>query len=194
MDLIGTWAYRRTWDRRCLAHLLPGALAGSALGALTFGLLDDQWIRLLVGGLAVVFVLDRAFGLSRRLTAARRRRGRGARRAQRLHQLRHPRRLAAGLDVSAAAAARQGGAGRHQQVFFLVVNYVKLPPYGWLGLLSADNVLTALALAPLAPLGIWLGVRLNRVVSQLWFYRASYAFLLAAGLKLLYDGLRPSVG
>jgi uncharacterized membrane protein YfcA len=61
MDLIGTWAYRRTWDRRSLVHLLPGALAGSALGALTFGLLDDKWIRLLVGGLTVVFVVDRAF-------------------------------------------------------------------------------------------------------------------------------------
>jgi uncharacterized membrane protein YfcA len=79
-------------------------------------------------------------------------------------------------------------------VFFLIINYVKLPPYGWLGLLSADNVLTALALAPLAPLGIWLGVRLNRVASQIWFYRVSYAFLLAAGLKLAWDGLRPALG
>jgi uncharacterized membrane protein YfcA len=197
MDLIGAWAYRRTWDRRCLTHLLPGALAGSALGALTFGLLDDQWIRLLIGGLAVVFVADRALGLGRRVIADR---PPGAVAGAALGGLSgytsfviHAGSPPASMYLLPQRLDKTVLVGTNM-IYFLVVNYAKLPAYGWLGLLSGDNVLTALALAPLAPLGIWLGVRLNRVVSQVWFYRVSYAFLLAAGLKLLYDGLRPSLG
>ena len=51
-------------------------------------------------------------------------------------------------------------------VFFLVVNYVKLVPYAFLGQLNAANLTTALIFAPLAPLGIWLGVWLHRRASE----------------------------
>ena len=47
-------------------------------------------------------------------------------------------------------------------VFFLVVNYVKLVPYAFLGQLNPGNLAAALIFAPLAPLGIWLGVWLHR--------------------------------
>ena len=43
-------------------------------------------------------------------------------------------------------------------VFFAIVNYVKLIPYGLLGQLSTNNLGLSLLFAPLAPLGIWLGL------------------------------------
>ena len=51
-------------------------------------------------------------------------------------------------------------------VFFLVVNYVKLVPYYFLGQLNAGNLAASLVFAPLAPLGIWLGVWLHRRMSR----------------------------
>src|SRR5205823_10096152 len=44
--------------------------------------------------------------------------------------------------------------------FFFVVNLSKWIPYAWLGLLDLRNMATSLALLPLAPMGVWIGVRL----------------------------------
>jgi uncharacterized membrane protein YfcA len=74
-------------------------------------------------------------------------------------------------------------------VFFLVVNYVKLVPYAFLGQLNAGNLTASLVFAPLAPLGIWLGVWLHRRVSERAFFNVSYALLFIAGTKLIYDGV-----
>ena len=46
-----------------------------------------------------------------------------------------------------------------------------------------------LVLLPLAPIGVWTGVRLARHVSQLVFYRLVYAGMLLTGIKLVWDGL-----
>ena len=45
-------------------------------------------------------------------------------------------------------------------------------------------------LMPLAPLGVWAGVRLTPLVSPAWFYRLAYTGMLLTGLKLLWEGLR----
>ena len=51
-------------------------------------------------------------------------------------------------------------------VFFLVVNYVKLVPYASSASSTGCNLAASLLFAPLAPLGIWLGVWLHRRVSE----------------------------
>jgi len=61
-------------------------------------------------------------------------------------------------------------------------------PYGVLGLVTAETLLTGLILSPIAPLGIWLGVRLQQRIPKEAFYRILYGLLFLAGLKLLYDG------
>jgi hypothetical protein len=75
-------------------------------------------------------------------------------------------------------------------IFFAVINAVKLVPYAWLGLFDARNLATSLVLAPLAPVGILLGVRLQRRLPQEIFYRVAYALLTIVGAKLLFDGTR----
>ena len=74
-------------------------------------------------------------------------------------------------------------------VFFTVVNYVKLVPYGWLGQLDGTNLRTSLVLAPLAPVGIWLGVWLHNRVTDRLFFHIAYTMLFLVGVKLVYDGL-----
>ena len=74
-------------------------------------------------------------------------------------------------------------------VFFMVVNWMKLVPYALLGQFHTGNLTTSLALAPLAPAGIWLGVWLQSRVSDRVFYGVCYALLLVTGLKLGYDGV-----
>jgi hypothetical protein len=51
------------------------------------------------------------------------------------------------------------------------------------------NLAASLLFAPLAPLGIWLGVWLHRRVSERAFYQVSYALLFATGIKLIADAV-----
>jgi hypothetical protein len=45
-----------------------------------------------------------------------------------------------------------------------------------------------------ALVGVGLGVLLHRALSMAAFYRLSYGLVFLAGVKLLYDGLKPLLG
>ena len=47
---------------------------------------------------------------------------------------------------------------------------------------------TALVLMPLAPVGVWIGVRLVPHIPPALFYKLVYVGMLLTGLKLLWDG------
>jgi uncharacterized protein len=47
-----------------------------------------------------------------------------------------------------------------------------------------------LALLPLAPVGVWVGVRVAKRISQVLFYRFIYAGMFLTGSKLVWDALR----
>ena len=74
-------------------------------------------------------------------------------------------------------------------IFFTIINYVKLIPYAWLGQLSRGNLATSLVLSPLAPLGIALGVTLNKRLRPEVFYRVCYLVIFASGAKMILDGI-----
>ena len=115
MDLFGVHAYRGRWSREHLAILLPGALVGIVVGAFAFGAMSVDAIRLLVGGIAVVFALNRWFRLSERLAtrlarvaaAAGTRRRRVLGRGVGIHEHARARRRPAVRHLHAAAPPRQ---------------------------------------------------------------------------------------
>lgn len=193
MDLFGLYAYRGRWVWPELYRLLPASLAGIAIGTAMFGLMSAAVIRLMLGLIAITFTLHH-WWQTRDSNAA---------------NLRNfPR--AAGVIAAATAGftsfiAHAGGPPLSMYllrrgltrtefvatttVFFALVNYVKLIPYAWLGQLASNNLLLSLVLAPLAPIGIYIGVWLHRRVSDRFFFRFAYALLFVVGLKLMYDGL-----
>ena len=189
MDAAGLWAYRGVFSRENLRLILTGGVLGVALGALTFRYFDEAWIRVLLGALSIGFVAQRY-----------------VRRDVRPAQRSTPK----GLFWSAfsgvtSTIAHAGGPPLSiyllpqrldkavmvgtTVIFFAVINAVKLVPYAWLGLFDARNLTTSLALAPLAPVGIWIGITLMRKIPEDLFYRICYALLLVVGAKLLWDGI-----
>ena len=191
MDLFGVHAYRRCWSREHLRTMLPGALVGIGAGALAFGALPVNAVRLLLGLIAVTFALNSWFALTERLAA----------------RLAKPGRIAGAvwgaISGFTSTLAHAGGPPfavymlpqrldktlfvGTSVTFFFIVNFVKLVPYGFLGQLNAGNLTTSLIFAPLAPVGIRLGVWLHRRVSERTFYNVSYTLLLLTGLKLIWD-------
>jgi uncharacterized protein len=73
---------------------------------------------------------------------------------------------------------------------FLVVNLVKVPLSVVSLVLSWHELKYALWMMVVSPLGVWLGVYLNRRVSQKSFLMVIRVFLAIAGTKLIYDGVR----
>jgi len=72
--------------------------------------------------------------------------------------------------------------------FFFVLNFSKWVPYAWLGLLDWRNMATSLVLLPIAPIGVWAGIRIARRIGATAFYRVLYTGMLLTGLKLTWDG------
>lgn len=197
IDLIGVWAYRGRWDTVSLRILLPAALLGIVLGALSFGFFDAALVRLLLGTIAVGFSLHFWFN-----------RGRGGLGVP-PHSLWRGG-LWGGLAGFTSFVAHAGGPPIQVYllprqldktvyqattvVFFIVVNYIKLIPYTLLGQFTGTNLLAALSLLPVAAFGMGLGIWLHDKVPVRLFFRLCYAFLLVTGLKLLYDGVQPWLG
>jgi uncharacterized membrane protein YfcA len=73
-------------------------------------------------------------------------------------------------------------------VFFAVVNLAKLPAYIYLDQFNPSNLLTSLALLPLAPVGVKLGFWMLQRSNEKLIYQLCYVFLFFTGGKLLYDG------
>lgn len=189
MDLINLWLYRDRWDKANLKILLPAALIGVVIGALTFRYLSDAHTRIIIGVIAVVFsarfflgprqVLKREPNLARGtfwgVVAGFTSFGvhAGAPPAN-VYLL--PQRLDKTIFVGTLV------------VLFAIVNYAKLVPYAMLGQLNPTNLLTAAILIPLVPLGTWLGIKLHKMIEERHFYRVCYVLLTIMGAKLLYDG------
>lgn len=192
MDAVGLGAYRRSFDRKALMVMLPGAIAGIALGGLLFGYLDAATMRLIIGVIALAFVLHHFVARNSRSEPRRAGAVVGG--------------LAGAVSGFTSTLAHAGGPPAHMYllpqrldktvfvatsvVFFAAVNLLKLIPYWWIGQLAISNLKTSLVLAPLAPVGMLAGIWLHKRVDQQLFYRLAYVFVALTATKLIFDGLR----
>lgn len=189
MDLIGIVAFRRDFDRALLKFLVPCGLVGTVAGTLLFRLLSAHTVAGLVGVFTLLFLVQR-------LLFKPKADGRPP-----------PRIVGAALTTLSGFTSFIAHAGgppiaayviplRLKPVvftatmayFFFVVNLSKWIPYAWLGLLDLRNMATALLLLPIAPFGVWVGIRIARRIDPVWFYRFVYLGMLLTGLKLVWDG------
>ncbi|HAL37786.1 MAG TPA: sulfite exporter TauE/SafE family protein, partial [Polaromonas sp.] len=191
MDLLGVAAFRKNFDLKFLKFLVPFGLMGTVVGALLFKMLDAKVVAGIVGGFTLLFLAQRLLFPPKSDSPP------------------PPKWLGAILTITSgftSFVAHAGGPPLSAYViplrlspikftatmafFFFVINLSKWIPYAWLGLLDWRNLATSLVLLPLAPVGVWIGVRLARRISQVWFYRILYFGMLLTGLKLVWDGFR----
>lgn len=195
MDAFALQRYWRRWDRSHLGVLLPGAVVGILVGTFTFRYLSADHIRVLIGLIALTFVGHHVLGVLRGRPAPSERRDAHVPSATFWGSL-------AGFTSFGVHAGgppvnvyllRQGLDKTTFQAtsvaFFAIVNLVKLPPYAWLGQLELGNLATSAVLAPLAPLGIWLGAWLHHRIDERIFFMVVYASLFAVGVRLVWQGL-----
>ena len=191
MDALGLKALWQERDAALLRLLVPAGLLGTVVGTLLFGLLSARTVAAMVGAVTLAFLAMRTL-FPPRADAP-------------------PPPPAKGFFFAAVSGftsfvAHAGGPPigfymlplklspvrftATMAVFFAVINASKWIPYAALGLIDMTNMATAAVLIPVAPLGVWLGVRVVRHIPQALFYRLFSVGMLLTGVKLLWDGLR----
>lgn len=191
-DAFSLWSWWGSWDRRTLLLMLPGAMVGILIGWLTAALVSDAAVRLIIGAIAVAFVL-RWFmaGKARRAVA-------------RTHDARAGSFWGA-LSGYTSFVAHAGGPPFQvytmplnmdpkiltgtSVMFFAIVNFVKLLPYFALGQFDTANLTTSVVLMPLVAVFTLLGAALIRRMRTDVFYPLTYGMTMLVGIKLIWDGL-----
>ncbi|UAW97385.1 sulfite exporter TauE/SafE family protein [Halopseudomonas nanhaiensis] len=190
MDLVALRTFRGRWDAPNLRIIIPASLVGVVLGALTFRVLNDAHIQVMIGAIAVIFVLN--IWLRRSVPPPQ-----GVSRMRggfwgmvsgftsfgihaggppiNIYLL--PQRMEKTILMGTIA------------VFFTVVNLAKVPAYVYLGQFTSDNLLTSLVLLPLAPIGVRMGFWMLQKTNEQLIYKLCYIFLFITGGKLLYEGI-----
>ena len=194
MDIFTLRAYWGVFHRRNLMILLPGSLIGVVVGALVFGFMNDDMIRIIVGAVAILFTLYRWVGLRLLRRAADHKsqphRGYGT--------------FWAAVGGFTSVVAHGGSPPVHiyllpqkleKQIFvgttvvlFALVDVMKVVPYALLGTMDAVNLGTALILAPAGPLGIWLGITFQKRLPEDIFYRICFTLIFLTGCRLVWQG------
>ena len=191
MDLLGMAAFRKDFDKKLLVFLIPFGLLGTVIGTLLFKVLDSHVVAGIVGVFTLVFLAQRLLFPPKPDSAP------------------PPRWLGAVLTATSGFTsfiAHAGGPPINAYViplrlsplvfsatmsfFFFFINLSKWVPYAWLGLLDMRNFATSVVLLPLAPVGVFIGVRIARRINQVLFYRFLYTGMFLTGCKLVWDAFR----
>ncbi len=190
IDWANFWRYRNDWVKGLLILLVPAALCGIVLGALTFQFLNAEFLKFGLGILTLAFVGQRML-LNKRGGETR--------------NPGKPLTLLLGVTGGFTSFVAHAGGPPIKMVLFSqelpkkqfvatnsylfgLINFLKVLPYFLLGQFSTQNLSVSLSLAPLVPLGVLVGYRLNGIVSQLLFERIVTCAMVLAGIKLLWDG------
>ena len=201
-DAFSLWNYWRKWDARNLRFLLPGVIVGIIIGVQLIGRFSARELNIAIGCIAVAFVLFQ-------LVKEKIFRAEGTFAPN--HRIGVPIGIASGITSTFAH-----GAGPiismflipqrlSKEVFvatnvliFTYVNWLKmpffcidrsqinLPVFAPQSLITRHTLFTSLVFFPLVPLGVWLGVWMNKRISERAFLKVVYTFLFVTGLELIF--------
>lgn len=189
-DLASVYAYRRDWDPVNMKILLPAGMLGIGIGWLIFRLLNDDALRIVLGCIAIGFVLNTV--LRRNMAAAKVSRAKGwfwgtvSGVTTFVAQAGGPPILVYLLPQRLDKRIHSGTL----VLFFAFMNYAKIVPYWSLGLFSSGSLSMSMIVIPFGLLGIPLGMWAQNKMSNTMFYRVTSVLLFFAGLQLLYQGLK----
>lgn len=198
IDVATLRPYWKRWSWPEARILVLAGVPGVLLGAVFYRWADAGTLKLLIGLIAVFFVIWQLG--ARRLVMARVQQGWGAARGAPWGG------VLAGVAVGFTSFVSHAG-GPPAAVYLLsrklskteyqatsvlvfwLINMVKVVPYSFMGIFTLETLKLDLMLAPFALFGAWLGVKAHFLISERAFFALTYVLLTATGAKLILDGL-----
>ncbi len=189
-DLFALAAHWGNWDRRLIWLLLPGAVVGITLGTFVLTNISPTALEQFLAVIIFIFVFYKLF--ERQIIS-------------RLHYQAHRWHgwVAGGTAGFTSTLAHAGGPPviiylllqdvapavfvATSVLFFAVTNWIKVPYYYRAGLFDLQALLHILWLAPLVPLGVWIGRRFAQKSNRLVFERLILVLLGMTGIFLMFS-------
>jgi uncharacterized membrane protein YfcA len=189
-DMVSVWAFRRDWDRRILAIMVPGAAAGILAGYLLAAQVSAAAVLGVLGAISILFAAHRLWLM------------RGGR-------VQAPASSPPAVGVLFGAVSgftsqiAHAGAPPFQMwvlprglppqtlvgttaIFFAVINWLKVPAYAALGQFTPQNLSTVAVLLPVAIVSTFAGVWLVKRVQAERFYVLIYGLMIPVGAHLIW--------
>lgn len=186
-DIVAVISYRRQFHWPTLKVMLPAAAAGIGLGWGTAAWVSDDAVRLIVGGVSVLFALNYWLRRQQSQEPARPSAPKGAfwgAMAGFTSFVSHSGGPPFQMYVIPLRLQPQVFAGT-SVIFFAVVNLTKVPPYFFLGQFKTGALEAAAILTPLSIVCALIGVRIVKVIDPARFYRLVYGLMFVIGLFLI---------
>ncbi|AML51436.1 sulfite exporter TauE/SafE family protein [Falsihalocynthiibacter arcticus] len=193
MDLGALKAFWGKWNWPTAKLMIIGSLPGIALGSVLFGVANPNVFKFLIGVVAVGFVAHRIALSSGMLripdTEMPAWKGYFSGAVSGFTSfISH----AGGPPAAVYLLSKRMSKTEFQAttvIVFWAINLMKFPPYYMLGMFTKETAVAVAYLAPVAFLGVYLGVIGHRKMPETLFFRVTYVFLLITGGKLIWDSL-----
>ena len=194
-DFAALWVYRKDWNGRILAIMIPGAALGIALAWALAAQISDGAVRIFVAVITLAFVLFNWMGPKRVAAEA----------AKDFGKPTVPGGLFWGGLAGFTSMICQAGGPPYQIYvlrlrlakmafvstniyFFASMNWLKVVPFYQLGQFTAKGLATSAALLPLAMLFNALGFWVVRRLPEKLFYQVLMVLMFLVSLELLRAG------
>ena len=187
-DIVATASYRQHANWRHIRRLFPWTAAGMVIGYFALDLVNERQAQMLIGSIVLTLVV---LQLIRRKVSG--------------HEAEHGSWFAPTIGVLAGFTTLVANAAGPLMsvymlamrlpkmdfvgtgaVFFLLLNFFKVPFMVHLGLINSSSFSLNLLLAPIVVAGAWFGRKLVQRIDQRAFENIALALSLIAGLKLLF--------
>lgn len=189
-DVFAVALHWGNWNRRLIFLLLPGAVVGVTIGTYFITSAPTDTLRLALGIIVLLFVVYKVF--EKRILRLAEYEGRD------WHGL-----LGGAITGFSSSLAHIGGPPASiylllqkvtpevfiatSALFFLILNWIKVPYYLYADLFSLQRMWQIAWLAPLIPLGVWAGKWIADRINARTFEMVIVALLAITGVMLVLD-------
>ena len=190
-DFIATYKYRREFDLSTLKLMIPFAAIGIIIGSFTFSYFSEELLKFIIGLMGFIFAGHYFFLKKNKEAKSQKNFIKGG--------------ICSTIAGFTSFCVHAGGTPvsiymlplRMKKeiyvgtriIFFTFVNLIKLPLYINLSMTNFDTFKQSVMLFPVAFLGILIGYRLIKIISENLFYNTLYILIFVSSSKLLYDYL-----
>lgn len=192
MDVTSVRSYWKQWDWPSVKILLWGSVPGTLIGMAIYSYADDDMLRVMIGCVALAFVIYRILLTMGRIGSVRADRPSMGIIFGAIGGLTSFISHAGGPPVAIYLLSKNMNKTAYHAtgaIVFWVLNVAKVVPYVFLGLFTLETFKADVLLFPFALIGVWIGVRTHHKIPDRIFFGLTYVLLVLTGIKLIFDGM-----